>query len=1104
MATNRNIQHRKHWLLLGRENWSLPTRVAVEAHIAECEECCETLHGLGNDTFVDFVRQSHALQLDSIDDAGTIGLDGVGSETVADLPSELTKHSRYRVLELLGKGGMGNVYRAEHTLMSRAVALKVINRELVQNVQAVERFRREVKSAAQLAHPNIVAAYDAEQAGDMHLLVMEHVPGDNLSDVVKRDGPLDISLACDYIQQAAQGLQHAHEKGMVHRDIKPHNLMVTSDGQIKILDFGLATLAAETTSTVDHSQTSHPSTVHRISPNLTSVGSMMGTPDFISPEQSRDARAADIRSDIYSLGCTFYYFLTGRPPFSEGSALERIKAHSEQEVESIESVRHDVPPELADILNRMMAKEPSERFQTPADIADALAPFVDAHRTTPDQDCVADGINLNKRPWWPPTVLNSLSFAAFAFVLAGIIYVASDNGTLVVDSDDENVEVIIRAADGLRIVDMVTGTTAKRLRSGEYEVDLKSDNNDFELSQDRFALKRGGEIVITVTKKRANSSAPRVRQVADKGNTFAVPSPDGRSFVITDWQGAGGLALRNANNGKLQRLTERSADGYRFPYVKTWSSDGRRIAASWFRPEEGLYDLRVFDLENSELKTTAKANGHYLAPFSWSATTQQILVARSGGDATSHLALISADDGTVRVLTSLGWNWPMKASLSPDGRYVVYDAPQGDGTPERDIRIIATDGTSEDELTQYPGNDHSPLWTSDSKHVVFVSDRSGSPNPWVLRVENGKAYGEARQVAIDMNRMSPLGISNDGTYFYSTNSEELDSIHVASLDPKTGKVSQAVKLPLRYEGLNSRSAWSQDGKQLAYISARRPNSHSLILRPTENGPERVLLPHVSDFVGHQTRPVWSADDSTIFLAEVKDEKQRRQSIVIDVSSGAVSPLEIGRPVHEAFPYDGKNAVLSPDGTTYFYIVNEQEGTTYTTSIVAAKLDSTEHTHLAKYTGTVSGNFSPAPNGVYRSSLAISPNGRQLVFASDTSLFVVRVTGGDVREIARAPEGEGILQVVGIEWMPDGRSLIYGTAPMRDHRRRKQKNTRLWQVPVEGGKPRELGLTVDGLSHLAVHPSGKQITYTAPESDDSSKVRGIWAVDNFLPPLEEAK
>ena len=234
----------------------------------------------------------------------------------------------------------------------------------------VERFRREVKSAARLAsHPNIVAAYDAEQAGETHMLVMEFIEGTDLARVVDRRGPLPVGEACEYVRQAALGLQHAFEDGMVHRDIKPQNLMRTTRGQIKILDFGLARFASEVAT---HA-------------GVTAEGMVLGSADYIAPEQIDDPHAADIRADIYSLGCTLYFLLAGRPPFPDGSLIQKLMAHSEKTPRPLAEVRADVPPELARVVERMMAKDPARRFQTPDEVAQALAPFADAQaaRLTP-------------------------------------------------------------------------------------------------------------------------------------------------------------------------------------------------------------------------------------------------------------------------------------------------------------------------------------------------------------------------------------------------------------------------------------------------------------------------------------------------------------------------------------------------------------------------------------------------------------------------------------------------------------------------------------------------------------------------------------------------
>ncbi len=198
-----------------------------------------------------------------------------------DTPAPLAEHPRYEIVGLIGKGGMGDVYKAKHRMMDRTVALKIIKRELVQNSQAVDRFHREVKAAAKLSHPNIVTSHDAEQVGDVHFMVMEYVDGFDLSHIIKDRGALPVDEACNYVRQAAIGLQHAHEQGMVHRDIKPHNLMVTDVEAlptVKILDFGLASLAPVTSPDAD--------TVEARG-DLTAAGAIMGTPDFIAPNRRK-------------------------------------------------------------------------------------------------------------------------------------------------------------------------------------------------------------------------------------------------------------------------------------------------------------------------------------------------------------------------------------------------------------------------------------------------------------------------------------------------------------------------------------------------------------------------------------------------------------------------------------------------------------------------------------------------------------------------------------------------------------------------------------------------------------------------------------------------
>jgi WD40 repeat protein len=323
---------------------------ALAAHLERCPRCQGALEGLAATGHLWSAAARHRART-------VVGDQPAPPPSPTAVPPELARHPRYRVEALLGAGGMGVVYRAEHRLMERQVALKVIHADLVKDPVAVRRFRSEVKAAARLAHPNIVSAYDAEQAGNIHFLAMEYVEGTTLAQLVARCGPLPAGEACDRVRQAALGLQHAHEKGMVHRDVKPQNLMLTPEGQVKVLDFGLARLARRTS-------------VQRI----TNVGEVMGTPDYISPEQATDSSRVDIRTDIYSLGCTLYFLIAGRPPFPDGSIEDKLLAHLNQLPPPLKGV----PAALELVVERMMAKAPGQRYQTPAEVAQALTPFAQA------------------------------------------------------------------------------------------------------------------------------------------------------------------------------------------------------------------------------------------------------------------------------------------------------------------------------------------------------------------------------------------------------------------------------------------------------------------------------------------------------------------------------------------------------------------------------------------------------------------------------------------------------------------------------------------------------------------------------------------------------
>lgn len=267
---------------------------------------------------------------------------------------------KYKILERLGAGGMGSVYLCEHKIMRRRVAVKVLPTSRANDASAIERFYREARAVAAFDHPNIVHAYDVDHEDNIHFLVMEYIDGASLQEIVGRTGPLDPIRAAHYIRQAAIGLEHAHQTaGLIHRDIKPGNILVDRNGVVKLLDLGLARFFNDEDDMLTKKYDEN----------------VLGTADYLAPEQVTDSHQVDIRADIYSLGGTFYFCLTGRSPFGEGTIAQKLIWHQTRQPKPIRTYRSGVPDEIVAIVDRMLAKDREQRYQTPQAVIDALEPF---------------------------------------------------------------------------------------------------------------------------------------------------------------------------------------------------------------------------------------------------------------------------------------------------------------------------------------------------------------------------------------------------------------------------------------------------------------------------------------------------------------------------------------------------------------------------------------------------------------------------------------------------------------------------------------------------------------------------------------------------------
>jgi serine/threonine protein kinase len=310
-------------------------------------------------TLIDRVRSAAEVPTQPVDLATLLVRDRVLTRFQADLLLQGKARGfyvgEYRVLEPLGSGAMASVYLCEHARTGQKFAIKVLQKERAEDSEIRKRFEREGRAVSALDHPNIVRSFHQGLDGKRYFLIMEYVEGPNLVDYLKKHGVPEFFQGCDFIRQAAVGLQHIHEMGLVHRDIKPANLLVDQTGTLKIVDMGLAKFFRVEGETLTHR--------------------VVGTADFIAPEQTYDSHTVDIRADIYGLGATAYFVFTGEIPFGPGTVSQKILCHRSKQPTPLRALRPELPDGLAAVVDKMMAKDVNRRYQTPAEVVAALEPW---------------------------------------------------------------------------------------------------------------------------------------------------------------------------------------------------------------------------------------------------------------------------------------------------------------------------------------------------------------------------------------------------------------------------------------------------------------------------------------------------------------------------------------------------------------------------------------------------------------------------------------------------------------------------------------------------------------------------------------------------------
>ena len=562
-------------------------------------------------------------------------------------------------------------------------------------------------------------------------------------------------------------------------------------------------------------------------------------------------------------------------------------------------------------------------------------------------------------------------------------------------------------------------------------------------------------------------------------------SPDGTHLSYTDWD-TGDLAIRDLQTGTSHRLTNKGSwyESSAFAEFSAISPDGRQIAYGWYGKDFSA-DLRLIGIDGSKprvLYSDSHLSGIQAA--GWSPDGKYVLTTFYGKDSTNQIALVSVAGDSVRILKTLGWRMPIKPAISPDGRYVAYDFPVEEDSPERDISVLSIDSKQETALIEHPANDVCPVWTPDGKRILFASDRTGSMSFWVLRVADGKAQGPAELIKQDVGRrILPMGFTREGNLYFGLETA-MEDVYIASLDFKTGKLLAAPKRATeRFVGCNSAPDWSPDGRQLAYISHRDPmweGSFVVCIKSLETGEERDLAPKLA----YIFTPRWSPDGRTILLAG-RSTRNRMGLYLMDVKSGNLTPL-VQRGDDEQIPL--MRAAWSRDGKSIFY-VRGRPGTTKS-GIVARELD----TGLEKEIFSI-----PSGSTIPLSTIEISPGGQWIAFRSfdeTTRAVTIKVapsSGGTARELVREEKGENIPGFSPLAWSPDGLQVLFtkGSSDPQDWR------FELWRVPVDGAKPQKVPvqLATHALYDVRVHPDGQRIALSAGQRTDA----GVWVMENFLTP-----
>ncbi len=959
----------------------------VIAHLDGCADCRQAVAAQSGDDFLDRLRAAHGLSGTPMPDrsaSDTPCSSGPGgpppsSETSPltpppGLPAELAGHPQYEVLGELGRGGMGVVYLARHRLSGRREVLKVMNREALSRPGSKERFLREIQSAALLKHDYVVQMYTATEVGDLMVLVMEYVEGRDLHGIVRAAGPLPVALACRYAHQVALALQHAHERGLVHRDVKPHNLILTREGGkpvVKVLDFGLAKVKSEKRAELD----------------LTGEGRMLGTPHYMAPEQIRDAAHADIRADVYGLGCTLHYLLTGAPPFHDRQGLfDVLQAHQSAEAPPVNALRPEVPPELAAVVARMMAKEPAQRYQTPIEAARALAPFLKAGSTAPpsalpvaapEREGAAPvtmatsppqarpqgaGAPPAKRKW---PLRAAVAAVALLLTLAalwagGVFRLRTPEGILVVTVNEPSPDVYVDG-DKMTVTWGADGKTAEvRVRPGTRKVEVKKDG--FTAFGEEVELQDGQRHVLTASLVRPAANGPPKRgdeqpRAAPVATTTGEYDPMGRDRVVHFGPGGPRVVLTfNDEKQHFVRVCDLATGQPVSPPLRhekavwyaAFSPDGRRVVTTSSDNTARLWDAAT----GKELTPPLRHNDFSVNYAAFSPDGRRVLTA--GND--SMARVWDAASGKELTPPLRHGRFVRHASFSPDGRRVV--------TACRDSTARVWDAASGKELTP-------PL-----RHEDYVEYAAFSP---------------------------------DGKWVVTTSSDNTARVW----DAGSGK---ALTPPLRHDKTVDHAAFSPDGKRV--VTAGR--DHTARIWDAATGAQ--LTPPL-DHDNWVFRAVFSRDGRRVVTAGYGQRAR-----LWDAATGrpltpplGPDPRDMRAPSHAVLSPDGRQVITSHDETAWVWDVEtgkESKKVTIAPDVVRAPPPAPREAAAGAYEVTGGDHFAHFGPGGPRVVLRFNDKGQKRHFAQVYDLAAGKALGppllhdATVQDVTFSPDGKKVVTLFG--------------------------------------------------------------------------------------------